>query len=191
MIFIVERKCYYSYSQLVPFPMYSLSTQNQEPDLQTSDYVCGCICGLLAFFFLSWAFKTQINNSMIQIEIYISVYDYTEVDFLLSFNTMKSRAYFHADSNFSHVQKGTTLSGVVKFLQSLYSYPFQNLNFHLNYVNSDSRGATEESSSQKLFHLIQSCLQGHSSTRTRYSTQSSLNLVTENTSAVNESFKCQ
>lgn len=77
----------------------------------------------------------------------ISVYDYTEVDFLLSFNTMKSRAYFHADSNFSHVQKGTTLSGVVKFLQSLYSYLFQNLNFHLNYVNSDSRGATEESSS--------------------------------------------
>lgn len=102
--------------------------------------------GVIGFFFFVMGFQDS-DQQQYDIDRNISVYDYTEVDFLLSFNTMKSRAYFHADSNFSHVQKGTTLSGVVKFLQSLYSYPFQNLNFHLNYVNSDSRGATEESSS--------------------------------------------
>lgn len=74
MIFIVERKCYYSYSQLVPFPMYSLSTQNQEPDLQTSliMYVDAFV-GYWLFFFVMGFQDSDQQQYDIDRNIYICI----------------------------------------------------------------------------------------------------------------------
>lgn len=77
MIFIVERKCYYSYSQLVPFPMYSLSTQNQEPDLQTSliMYVDAFV-GYWLFFFVMGFQDSDQQQYDIDRNIYICIWLY-------------------------------------------------------------------------------------------------------------------